>query len=410
LDSNASSSAGNEEQPAAPRRTTGRSGIPIGSILGIRIHLDYSVFIIFTLLVVGLAGSVMPSWHPDWPVLQVWAVALAAGVLFFISLVAHELAHSLVARARGIQVPRITLFVFGGVSEMAEEPADPKSELLITIVGPATSLVLGFLFTMAGAALAGDALTAELSEDPVAAMANVGPVATLLLWLGPINLILGLFNLVPGFPLDGGRVLRAVIWWMTGDVRRATRIAANAGRLFGWLLMAFGLTQVFAGAMLGGFWLILIGWFLANAASSSHAQLLERMALEGCQVRDLMRTRFEVVEPDLPLRRFVDERLLRRKQEAWPVLDGEDLVGMITFDSVREALEGSPEDGILVRDAMEAVDRSVRPTDGGRELLKILAESSRDPLAVVEDGRLVGLIDSRDVGRWMTMHSLRDAL
>ena len=243
------------DQPPRPEgldTATRRRSVRVGSIAGIRIHLDFSLFIIFAVVVTMLGGNLFPGWHPDWGLAQTWATALAAGVLFFLSLLLHELAHSLVARRFGIPVQRITLFLFGGMAEIEAEPASPRIEFLIAIAGPATSLALGFFFTLLGSEIAGPGFTELLAEDQEAALAGLSPAATLLFWLGPVNILLGLFNLVPGFPLDGGRVLRAALWWINGDLYRSTRLAADAGRVFGWLLMILGTAQALSGAFLQG--------------------------------------------------------------------------------------------------------------------------------------------------------------
>jgi Zn-dependent protease/predicted transcriptional regulator len=364
------------------------------------------VAIVFALVVYSLGAGVFPMWHEGWGAFRIWATACAAGLLFFASLLAHELAHSVVAQLRGVSVPRITLFVFGGVSEMEREPDTPASELLIAIVGPAMSFLLGVLFARLGLALAGEAFAVELFSDPESAMASLGPAATLLLWLGPVNLMLGLFNLIPGFPLDGGRVFHAVVWWLSGDLERATEWAANAGRGFAWILMGLGVLRVLQGGLLQGMWLVLIGWFLQNAATSSQVQVALRQAVAGLRVRDLMRTRFEVVGPSLALGSFLEECLLRSGQYAWPVVDGEQLVGMISFDDVRKRLES---DGrrLTVRDAMRPITEYVRPHAAGRDALQALLRSDVDPLPVIEDGRIVGLLHRADIMRWLAAHQLK---
>ncbi len=385
---------------------TGGSGLRAGSVRGIEIRLDLSLAIIFTLVVYSLGAGVFPAWHPDWEPGLIWGTAAASGLLFFVSLLGHELAHSVVAQMRGIRVPRITLFVFGGVSELEREPDRPGTEFLIAIVGPATSIVLGMLFSILCAVLAGASFPAQLATDPQAALATLGPVATLLAWLGPVNLMLGIFNLIPGFPLDGGRVLRAALWWTTGSLEVATEWASMVGRAFAWILMALGVFQGLAGGLLQGLWLVLIGWFLHNAARSSRFQLLLRQALEQLRVGDLMRTRLESVESAAPLRQFVEERLLRSDQTAWPVIDKHRLVGLVTFDDVR-ASDESKRSLLTVGDVMGPVDNAVGSQMGGRDALRILLQSNRDPIPVVDGGEIVGLLHRADIMRWLALHQLR---
>ena len=379
------------------------TGIRLGFIHGIEIRLDVSVLIIFTLVVYGLGAGLFPDWHPDWGYGITWSTAFGAGILLFASLLAHELAHSIVAQARGIAVPRITLFVFGGLSEMEREPETPAAEFAIAIVGPLTSFFLGTVFSLAAFMLGGLDFGAELERDPETALASLGPLATLLIWLGPVNLILGVFNLIPGFPLDGGRVFRATLWWLHGDLRRATEWAANVGRAFAWMLMGFGVVQALGGVVVQGLWLVLIGWFLNNAAQGSYMQLQLRQALEWLTAKDLMRTHFETVQADLPLQEFIDDFLLRSAQSAWPVLDGDRPVGLIDFDNVRAC---RPEDrrSLSVAGAMGAIRDSVSTDLSGREALKVLLQSERDPVPVIEGDSVIGLLYRDDIVRWLSLH------
>jgi len=392
------------DKPSANARP---GGFAIGRLAGIEIRLDLSLILIFGLVAFSLGSGLFPSWHPDWSALLTWGTAFAAAALFFVSLLVHELAHSLVALRHGIPVPRITLFLFGGVSEMGQEPDSPGAEFRIAIVGPAASIVLGVVFTWLALSLAGDDFGQRMADDPAAALAGLGPLATLLLWLGPVNLMLGIFNLVPGFPLDGGRVLRAALWQFGGDLEAATRRAAAVGRLCAWFLMALGVFQALGGAVLQGLWLVLIGWFLNNAARSSYTQLLLRHALEKMRVADLMRTHFETVSPDMALDRFVDECLLRSGQTAWPVVAGDNLEGLIDFDDVRavpEAERGSRR----VADAMKPLDdlTTVDSELSGQRTLSAIVEAGGDPTLVVRDGAVVGLLHQGDIFRWLAMHHL----
>ena len=393
-------------RPRSPgKRRPPRAGISLARIFGIEIRLDFSVLIVFALVVYSLGAALFPRWHPTWEASLTWGTALAAGVLFFASLLAHELAHSVVAQLRGIRVPRITLFVFGGVSELEREPNTPATEFLIAIVGPAMSALLGFAFTWLGAMLAGADFAGDVFKDPEAAMTHVGPGATLFLWLGPINFMLAFFNLVPGFPLDGGRVLRAILWGISGDLRSATQWASNMGRAFAWVLMGFGVLQALGGAFVQGVWLLLIGWFLNNAARNSYVQLLVQQAFDELIVGNLMRTHFEVIDPDLTLEAFVNEFLLRSAQSAWPVVEDGKTVGLITFDDVQACSEN---DRVTqtVRDLMNPIEARLSPDLGGRDALRALAESERDPLPVMKGEHVVGLLHRGDITRWLALHQL----
>lgn len=378
--------------------------LKLGSLMGIEIHLDASLIIIFALLVWLLGGEVFPGWHPDWSAGLSWITGFAAGILFFVSLLLHELAHSMVARNFGISVPRITLFLFGGIAEIEDEPNAPKTEFFIAIAGPVTSLLLGVIFSLLASNLAGPEFAEALLEDQKAALAELAPLPTLLFWLGPINIVLGLFNLVPGFPLDGGRVLRAALWWMTGDLDRATRSASEAGRLFGWFLMALGLYQALSGAFVQGLWLLLIGWFLANAATTSYTQLVMRRKFEGYSVRDLMRSHFEITKVDLSVPEFVHGHLLQSAQILWPVLEEDRLVGFATLEEVKRF---SPNEyaKLRVRDIMrtDLEDFTIPPEMSAMAAMRVLSTHST-PLAVVEDNEIVGLLSQADAVKWLALH------
>ncbi len=226
-----------------------RQHIPLGSILGIPVGLDYSWFLIFALLTTLLANSYYPAEFPDWTPGVYWAMGAVTALLFFASVLLHELGHSLVALRHRIRVRSITLHIFGGIAEIADEPSSAAVEFFVAIAGPLTSFALAALFYML---------------QP--AFSPVEPLLGLAEYLAYINLSLGLFNLVPGYPLDGGRVLRAVVWAITGNMRRATVVAANVGRGFAFLFIALGAWQVLSGNLGGGLWIAFIGWFLNSEA------------------------------------------------------------------------------------------------------------------------------------------------
>jgi Zn-dependent protease len=374
------------------------------TLFGIEVRLDSSLIIIFALIVYLLGGSVFPGWHPEWPASTRWLTAGAAGVLFFASVLAHEMAHSLMSRRFDIEVERITLFLFGGLAEIQEEPKEPRAELLIAIVGPLTSLVIGLLCTFAGASLAGGNLTELFPEGGEATLAGLSPLATLLLWLGPVNIVLGVFNMIPGFPLDGGRVMRAILWWLTGDLAKATRIASDTGKLFGWFLMALGLMQAVSGMVMQGLWLVLIGWFLSNAASASYRQMVVHDMFKGLTARDLMRSHFETVTAQMRVGEFIDNYFLQSSQLLWPVVEDCKLIGLVTLEQVRGV---PPEDrdvvtlGSVMRTDLAAL--TLAPdTDANRTLLELVTHNT--PLAIVENRRVIGLLSQVDAMKWMQLH------
>lgn len=386
----------------------GSHSLSLFRIFGIEVRLDISVIIIFLLIVFSLGNGVFPLWHPDWSPGLTWTTALVSGVIFFISLLAHELSHSVVSQHYGIPVPRITLFLFGGMAETSREPDRPKVEFLVAIAGPLMSLLIAIVCTNIAFRMVGDVeIMDALNAGDQEAFSQLGPVATSLLWLGSINLIIAIFNMIPGFPMDGGRVFRAAIWGLTGDQVKATRWASNGGRYFGWFLMAMGVVSLFGGGGLGGIWWILIGWFISNLAAMSYRQLITDRALKRFKISDLMRTRFEEVRPDMPLPEFVDQCLLRSPQTIWPVVEDGRLQGIVALSAVKQL----PEDerrSKSVRDVMTPLDSVdyLEPDTGATDALQSLVRAGDEPLPVIRDGRMVGLIQHGDILRWMSLHDL----
>ena len=389
-------------------------GLRLGRIAGIEIQADWSLLIIFLLIASSLALGLFPEWHPDWGAGVVWATALGAAAALFASVLVHELSHALVGRTRGIAVRRITLFVFGGVAQMEQEPPDWRAELWMAIAGPVASALLGVLF----AAMAGFSIGpggTEL-EEPAQLFASLGVGGTLLLWLAQVNFVLAVFNLVPAFPLDGGRVLRALMWAVTGDLRRATRWAAAGGQAFAWFLIAAG-TAMMLGARLpllggglgAGLWVAFIGWFLNNAAALSYGQLLIRETLRDVPVERLMLSHLATVPPDLPVSALVDRYMLRSDQRAYPVVADGRLEGMVCLHDVRK-LDRTAWDRTLVRDIMVPADKLAvaGPHDDAGTVLSRLAAQNVNQLPVLEDGRLRGLVRREDILRWLALYAGRE--
>lgn len=385
------------------------SAARLGAIAGIDIHADASLLIVFALVLFGLGAGVFPSWHPEWGAGTIWLTALGAAVLFFASILVHELSHALVGRAQGMRVPRITLFVFGGMAHLEREPEAWRAELWMAIVGPVVSLAIGAAALLAGSA----ALDAEAidPQNPIAALASAGPLATIALWLGPVNIVLGLFNLVPGFPLDGGRVLRAVLWGATGDVVRATRWAAGLGQAFGWLLIACGFLMMFGvrvpvlgGGLVGGVWVAIIGWFLARAAAASYAQILVGRTLERVPVSRLMLSPVDSVSPATPVDELVEEHIMKSDQRVFPVLESGRLVGLVGIDEARAVPRGARATQ-RVREVMTPAERlpTVAPGEDSAQALRKLSRFATVP--VVERGELRGLLRREDIAKWLLLRS-----
>jgi Zn-dependent protease len=388
-----------------------RSGFKVGTLFGISIHVDWSWLLIFVLVTWNLAGSVFPSLHPDWSIAMNIGLGLAAAVLFFFSILLHELAHSLVAKARGLPVRRITLFFFGGVSNIEREPPSPITEFLMAIVGPLTSLLLGVGFIWLGRQNIPEMDTALRS--PTQLLRGLDPLSTMLLWLGPINILLGLFNLIPGFPLDGGRVLRSILWALTKDFRRATRWATSVGQGVGWLMILAGVAMIFGATVpvlgsgtLNGMWLAFIGWFLVQAASQSYQQVVVEDMLEGVPITRLMREPAPAVPPDLPVSALVYDHIMRGDERAFPVVEGDRLLGVIYIENLRE-LDRSTWDQTTVRQVMVPQNELeiVTPREDAMDAFQKLTQREMRQIPVVQNGRLVGMLRRRDILRWLQVRS-----
>jgi Zn-dependent protease/predicted transcriptional regulator len=385
-------------------------GFRLGRVAGIDVQVDWSLLIIFFLITFSLAAGLFPSWHPDWGAALSWMTALVAAVAFFASVLAHELSHALVGRARGIEVKRITLFIFGGMAHMENEPRNWQAELWMAIVGPITSLTLGFGFLIL-AALFAEPVTLD-AQHPERLFAALAPLPTVLLWLGNINIILGLFNLVPGFPLDGGRVLRALLWAYTGDMHRATRRASQGGQFFAWLLIISGLAMmlgirvpVFGTGFAPGVWLAFIGWFLHNAALVSYRQILIREALEDVPVTRLMQSRFSTVEPQLSVDALINEHLLGTEQRVFPVIEDNQFRGIVCLQDIRTV---APEKRAQTRvsQIMTPAQRVVHaaPEEDAATVLERLARRQINQLPVIEHGKLQGIVRREDIMRWLSLY------
>lgn len=389
-------------------------GLRVARVAGIGIYLDLSLLIVFVLITVTLGSGLFPRWHPDWSAALAWATALAAAVLFFVSVLLHELSHALVGRRNGVVIERITLFIFGGMAQMDEEPGSWRGEFWMAIVGPITSLVIGVGCVTLAVHLAGPA-----GIDPYdveRSLAALGVASTLLLWLGQVNMLLAFFNLLPGFPLDGGRVLRAVLWGLTGDLRRATRWATGAGQLFAWLFIGIGVAMmlgvrvpVFGTGFIGGLWISFIGWFLYSAALVSYRQLVLRESLHDVPVSRLMQTTLQGVPPDLPLDRLVDEYLLHSDQRAFPVIHDGRLAGIVCLDDVRKVERGAWP-ARVVADIMTPRSAlvEVAPQDDAHKALGLLGEARVNQIPVIEQGQLRGLIRREDLLKWLALYANLD--
>ncbi|MCR4404461.1 MAG: site-2 protease family protein [Candidatus Acetothermia bacterium] len=354
-----------------------RNALAIGRIFGIEVQLDYSWFIIFVLVAWSLAVGYFPQGYPDWPVALYWGLGLATSLLFFGSVLAHELAHSLVARRSGTPVRNIRLFIFGGVAQITEEPKSARDEFRFTIAGPLTSLAIGLCFGAIWWAT-------RRQNSPVTALAQ---------WLSFVNFMLAGFNMIPGFPLDGGRVFRSIVWAITKDLRRATQLAAMIGRTVAFLFILAGVLLVFRGYLINGLWLAFIGWFLENAANQSWRQFTLQELLQGHTVSEVLTTDWPQVSPDLPLDRLVEEHVLTSLRRCLPVIEDGRLKGVITVHNLRE-VPRADWSRTPVAQVMIPFDR-VRTIAPEAELLTALQLMTREDinqLPVVTDQSLVGML------------------
>lgn len=381
-----------------------RPGFRLGRLFGVEVRVDVSLSIIFILIATNLGFAVMPSWHPDWGPALTWGVSLAAAVLFFVSVLLHELSHALVARRHGIDVRWITLFLFGGLAHMDRDPPSPKAEFFVSAIGPITSLIIGIGATLLGSWLASPAVTEAALEEPSELVRSLGPVSTLLLWLGPINILLAVFNLVPGFPLDGGRVLRSALWWGTKDILKATRWASLIGQGFAWILMGWGLVNVLHGAFLQGVWLMLIGWFLNNAARASYQQLFLREMLVGVPARRVMKTDVRRIPPELTIDELVRDHVIASDERVFVVEQEGRLVGLVSVEDVRAIPQRDWPETPVSR-VMTRVEQlpTLSPDTTAREMMDEMARRNVEQIPIVEEGRVVGLGRRRDIVQWAAL-------
>jgi Zn-dependent protease/predicted transcriptional regulator len=358
-----------------------RAQIKLGRISGITIGLHYSWLIIALLITLSLAG-IFRANNPGWGESVIWATAICTALLFFAAIVLHELSHAVVAKARGLPVRSITLFALGGVAEIEREAADPRTEFVMGIIGPITSFVIGVVCL---------ALLFALGWKPPAFPQT--PVPAMLMWLGYINIMLAVFNLVPGFPLDGGRVLRAIAWWITGDVKRATRIAARTGQVVALGFILIGIVRFFGGGGFGGLWIAFIGWFLLDAARASYAQVAITEGLSGVRVADVMSRDYPTVDGYLNLQTFVDEHLLRSGRRCFVVIENGRAEGLVTAHQI-SAVERARWPYKTIDDVMQPIDRvhAVAPAVDLSEALELMVREDLNQLPVIRDGAVVGII------------------
>jgi Zn-dependent protease/CBS domain-containing protein len=361
-------------------RMGGRATVPLGRIMDIRIGLDYSWFLVFALLTWMLAGSYYPSEYEGWSQSLYWFMGAVSAISLFVCVLLHELGHSFVALRFNVPVRSITLFIFGGVAQMGAESPSAKAEFQIAIAGPIVSLLLAGVFTV------------MLSVIP-----PVETLTGLLAYLALLNLALALFNLIPGFPLDGGRIFRAFLWSVTKDMRQSTIIAANTGRVVGFLFIMFGVWRVFAGDF-GGLWIVFIGWFLDNAASAQVNQAMSHGLLSGHLVSQAMSGRLATVPSSFTLQRLLDDYVLAAGRR-WILVDrGSETIGLVTLHLLKQ-VPRSEWATKTVAEAMIPLQESKRlaPESELWAALQMMDRDGVNQLPVMSNNHIVGMLTREDV-------------
>lgn len=364
-------------------------GFKLGSILGFEIRVDLSWLLIFFLILWTLTVNLFPFNYPGLDNTSYIVMGVSGTILFFTSLLLHEISHSLVAKTKDIPVEGITLFAFGGVSRTRMDAETPGDEFQIAVIGPLTSLALSGLF----------ALISYFGKSAGWNVIITG-VASYLAW---INLVLAIFNLLPGFPLDGGRLFRSTIWKFTNNLQTATRVASIGGRLLGFGLIAFGFWQLFSPIpnFIGGLWLILIGWFLNNAAAASYQELVLRTMLEGSRVSEVMTMKPETVSGDLSLQELMDNYFYNRSYESFPVMEDDRPIGMITFNQLKEVRREDWSQRTVKEMMIPLSEITVNPQQDMAKVLTQMREARSRRLLVTDNGNLAGIISSTDISNWL---------
>jgi Zn-dependent protease/predicted transcriptional regulator len=357
-----------------------KASISLGRWFGVPVGLHYSWFIVAWLISLSLASQ-FAAMNPNWSPGVVWGLAIITALLFFVCIVLHELAHASVAKVSGIPVQGITLFALGGIAQIEKDAASPAKEFWMAIAGPIASIAIGIVCRV----IAGVAYAA----DPT----RLAGFAAVFGWLAYINIVLALFNLIPGFPLDGGRVLRSIVWGITHDVNKATRVAARAGQVVGALFIAFGLFALLVRGDFGGLWIAFIGWFLLEGAQAYYRQAQLSSSFHGLRVGDVMARDCATIDGATTLRHFVDDDLLQKPSRCFAVSRDDHVMGLITPDDVKPVKKERWDD-VTVSQVMRPLDtlHPVTPNTSAGEALEVMGREHLNQLPVVSDGHLDGVI------------------
>ncbi|MGB9959754.1 MAG: CBS domain-containing protein [Candidatus Bathyarchaeales archaeon] len=354
----------------------------VGKLLGVPVKLHFTLILGVLLIAWTLAVGYLPSEYPGLSSTIYWLIGAISAVVLFVSVLIHELAHSYIAKINGLPVRRIVLFIFGGVSEIEEEPKEASLEFKLALVGPLTSFAI--------------ALILWFLQYPVGGFGVL--VVAPLEYGAYINLLLGGFNLLPAFPLDGGRVLRAGIWHWKKNLLQATRIATRVGVFFSYALIFWGFIFVIAGAFIGGLWFILIGWFLKNGAESSYQQTVVSEALAGVLIRDIMTREVHIVDPDSPVKDIVETHFTKYKHGGFPVVKDSELLGLITLEDLKKVPKEKWQE-TKVRDVMTPCEKlkCANPDETAVDALMKMSKYNVGRLPVQENGKLIGIITRSDI-------------
>jgi Zn-dependent protease/CBS domain-containing protein len=365
-----------------------KGSLRIARIAGIDIGIHYTWILIFILITWSLAVGYFPIQYPGWEGWVYWVASGVAAFLLFFSVLFHELAHSLLAKSRGLPVKGITLFLLGGISNLESEPEKPGVEFAVAIIGPIASVILAGIF----------------KAVDLLGFAGWGPVKAVIDYMVTLNILLAAFNVLPGFPLDGGRVLRAIIWGATNDLKRATNIATIIGQAFGWLFIIGGVFIILSGDFMGGLWLVLIGWFLNSAAEASRREIELRSIWLNVRVASVMNDRPETIDPSASISHLVNEVYVKRGLRVAPVVQDNRLVGIVTIADIKK-VPPSEWPVTAVSKIMTGLPlKTVQPQDNMSTAVQLMAEHGYDQLPVVVEDRLVGMLSRADIIRYVQVH------
>lgn len=364
-------------------------GLPLFTFRDITVRIDYSWFIIFALVIVTLGSFYYPQQYPNLTGYTLWTISVISALLLFVSVLLHEFSHSLVAQKFGIEISSIVLFIFGGVANMRSEPEDPRSELYIAAAGPLCSLALSVLFFVLHALLQATMIEAMLAT---------------LWYIGYLNLALVLFNILPGFPLDGGRITRAIIWHYTGNLRRATKIVSNIGRGIAYLIIGIGILNMLGGFFVQGLFFVFLGMFLQQAAIRGYQFVALREGLSNTTVADLMTPDPYTVSADVTLQELVDHYFYRHKVHSFPVTQQKQIIGFITIKHVK-SIPQEQWDNLTVRQCMDSLNelQTVSPGDDAFSVLQLMLNQDSGRLPVVQNQKVVGILTRRDIMEFISM-------